>query len=191
MTILRIPSALLCVAALGCGASPAPPPPASPPPLTVTLPPPPPAPTAPDTPPAPSTPPAPPLTASAGTEAVDAAAAEIAHAVRRVSDTEYVLTRHAVETLFENAPALMRRVRVVPEKEGDKTLGLRLFAIHADSALAHLGIQSGDRVERLAGHDLFDPQRALEAYVAVKNARRAVLEITRHGEPMKIVYRVE
>jgi hypothetical protein len=31
----------------------------------------------------------------------------------------------------------------------------------------------------------------VEAYVAVRNANRAVLEIVRRGAPAKIVYRVE
>ena len=127
----------------------------------------------------------------ATTDVPDQAAGEVARSIRRVSDTEYVLTRHGLEVLLEHSAALLKRVRIVPEKEGDRVLGLRLFGVREDDTLSHLGIQNGDRVERLAGHDISSPDHALEAYAAVKNAKRAMLEIVRRGKPVKILYRVE
>ena len=108
-----------------------------------------------------------------------------------MSDTEYVLTRRGVELLFEHGPALLKHMRVVPEKQVDKVVGIRLFGVREDDALGRMGLQNGDRLVRLAGHELSDPERALRAYVAVRNANRAVLEIVRRGAPMKILYRVE
>ncbi len=60
-----------------------------------------------------------------------------------------------------------------------------------DDVLGRLGLQNGDRLGRLAGHDISDPQHALEAYSKVRKANRAVLELVRQGAPVKIVYRVE
>ena len=143
----------------------------------------------PASPPAACTPPAPPREAVA--EASDQAAGEVARSIRRVSETEYVLTRHGVELLFENSAVLLKHARIVPEVQANKVVGIRLFGVREDDTLGRLGLQNGDRIERLAGHELSDPQHALEAYSAVRNAKRAVLELVRQGKPVKIVYRVE
>ena len=40
----------------------------------------------------------------------------------------------------------MKSARIVPEKEGDKVVGIRLFGIRPDSLLGTLGIENGDRL---------------------------------------------
>jgi hypothetical protein len=142
----------------------------------------------PTAPPAACTPPAPAPVVSAES---DEAAGEVARAIRRVSDTEYVLTRNGLELLLEHEAALFRHMRIVPELKANKVVGVRLMGLREGDTLQRLGLLNGDVVERLAGHELTDPQHALEAYTAVRNASRAVLEIERRGAPVKIVYRVE
>jgi general secretion pathway protein C len=70
-------------------------------------------------------------------------------------------------------------------------LGLRLFGVRPDGVLAHLGIENGDRIERVSGHEVSSPESALEAYAALRQAKRLVVELKRHGAPVKIVYRLE
>ena len=44
-----------------------------------------------------------------------------------MSDTERVVTRRGVELMRERSTEILARIRVVPEREGDKTVGMRLF----------------------------------------------------------------
>jgi hypothetical protein len=129
--------------------------------------------------------------AAAAAETVEQMAAEVARSIRRVSETEYVLTRHGLDVLLEHSPELFQHARLVPEQEGGTVVGIRIFGLREDDTLRRLGLQNGDRVERLAGQPVNDPQKALEAYVKVRTANRVLLEISRHGKPVKIVYRVE
>jgi hypothetical protein len=118
-------------------------------------------------------------------------AAEVARSIRRVSDTEYVLTRHGLEVLLEHSQELFEHARLVPEQSGGKVVGIRIFGVREDDTLGRLGLKNGDRVEKLAGQPVNDPQKALEAYVKVTKSNRVVLEMVRQGKPVKIVYRVE
>jgi hypothetical protein len=118
-------------------------------------------------------------------------AKEVAQSIRRVSATEYVLTRHGLEVLLEHSQELFQHARLVPEQAGGKVVGIRIFGVREDDTLGHLGLLNGDRVERLAGQPVNDPQKALEAYVKVTKSNRVVLELVRQGKPLKIVYRVE
>jgi hypothetical protein len=124
-------------------------------------------------------------------ESLDEVAGEIARSIRRVSETEYVLTRHGLEVFLEHMPALFRQVRFVPELQAKRVVGLRLSGLREGDTAERLGLLDGDRLERLAGHEVSSPDKALEAYAAVRSANRIVLEIMRQGAPMKIVYRVE
>jgi len=191
---MRTPRFLLCLALLGCAPAPLPPP-------TVSLAPPPlPAPAAvpdegpavsadPSAPPAARTPPAPPPAVAA--QMSEEVAAEVSRSIHRVSDTEFIVKRQGLNLLLENSAVLLRQARLVPEKVGDELVGLRLFGVRPDSTLGQLGIVNGDRIHRISGHDVTDPQHALEAYAALHAATRLVLELDRHEVPMKIVYRVE
>jgi len=52
----------------------------------------------------------------------------------------------------------MRSARVVPEKEGDKVVGIRLFGIRQDSLLGTLGLENGDRLSSINGFEMSDPR---------------------------------
>jgi hypothetical protein len=140
-------------------------------------------------PPAACTPPAPPP--AAVTEDSEQAAKEVAQSIRRVSDTEYVITRRGFEVLVDRGHELLQHARLVPEQEGGKVVGIRLFDLPEDGTFRRLGLRNGDRLERLAGQPIHDNQTALEAYAKVRNANRVALEITRDGARVRIVYRVE
>ena len=121
----------------------------------------------------------------------DELAGKFARSIRRVSATEYVLTRDGLDLLLEHFQVLFVHVRVTPEKQGARVVGVRLSGLREGDTLERLGLQNGDRLDRLAGHEVSSPDKALEAYTAVRGANRIVLEIVRSGAPVKIVYRVE
>ncbi len=120
-------------------------------------------------------------------------AAEVARGIRKVSNTEFVLTQQAFDAFLEHQAELLKSTRVVPEKDASRTkvLGIRLDGVSPTDTLGRLGLVNGDRLEKLAGRSLASPDQALEAYVEVTKARRAVLEVVRKGARLKILYRIE
>jgi len=117
--------------------------------------------------------------------------AEIAAKIHKVSDTEFNVERSVVDSILENQAELMRSARIVPEKEGDKIVGIRLFGIRSDSLLGTLGIENGDRLSSINGFEMSDPQKALEAYAKLRTADHLTVSVNRRGKPMNIDFNIK
>jgi general secretion pathway protein C len=111
---------------------------------------------------------------------------EIASKIHKISDTHFEVERSVIDQILENQAELMRSVRVVPEKDGDKTSGIRLFGIRPDSLLGTLGMENGDRLSSINGFDMNDMQKAVEAYTRLRMADHLTVSINRRGKPMNI-----
>jgi general secretion pathway protein C len=111
---------------------------------------------------------------------------DIASKIHKISDTHFEVERSVIDQILENQADLMRSVRVVPEKDGDKTTGLRLFGVKPDSLLGTLGIESGDQLHSINGFDINDPSKALEAYTRLRTADHLTVSLDRKGKPMNI-----
>lgn len=116
---------------------------------------------------------------------------EIAEKIHKVSETEFNVERSAIDSILENQGELMRSARIVPEKEGDKVVGIRLFGIRPDSLLGTLGLENGDRLSSINGFEMSDPQKALEAYAKLKTADHLTVAVNRHGKPVNIDFNIK
>lgn len=116
---------------------------------------------------------------------------EMAAKIHKVSETEFNVERSVVDQILENQAELMRSARIVPEKEGDKVVGIRLFGVRPDSLLGTLGLENGDRLSSINGFEVSDPQRALEAYARLRTADRLSVSINRKGKPMTIDFNIK
>lgn len=116
---------------------------------------------------------------------------EIADKIHRISETEFNVERSVVDSILENQAELMRSARIVPEKEGDKVVGIRLFGIRPDSLLGTLGLENGDRLSSINGFEMSDPQKALEAYAKLRTADHLTVSVNRHGKPVNIDFNIK
>jgi general secretion pathway protein C len=111
--------------------------------------------------------------------------------IHKVSDTEFNVERSVVDDILENQAQLMRSARIVPEKDGDKVVGIRMFGIRQGTLLNHLGMQNGDRLESINGFPMSDPQKALEAYGRLRTASSLKVQINRKGSPMTLDFNIQ
>jgi general secretion pathway protein C len=114
----------------------------------------------------------------------------IADRIKRVSATEIHVDRSAVEDILLDQTELMQSIRVVPDRQDGKVVGLRLVGVRPDSLLGTLGLQTGDRLETVNGFDVASPESALEAYARVRTADDLVVRVTRQGRPTTIVLKI-
>lgn len=115
---------------------------------------------------------------------------EISDKIQKVSDSEFNIDRSVVDRILENQAELMRSARIVPEQKDGKTVGIRLFGIRPDTLLGTLGMQNGDRLEKINGYDMASPEKALEAYARLRTASSLTVTLTRRGNPMTIEYQI-
>jgi general secretion pathway protein C len=116
--------------------------------------------------------------------------AEITSKIRKVGEHEYDLDRSALDYVLANQGELMK-VRIVPEKEGDRVAGLRMFGIRQGSLFSLIGMENGDRLNSINGFEMSDPQKALEAYAKLQRADHLTVSINRGGKPLNIDFNVK
>jgi general secretion pathway protein C len=128
---------------------------------------------------------------SAGPRTASQVPKEIADKIQKLSDTEFIIDRSALDGVLSNQLSLTRTTRIVPEQRDGKTVGIRLFGVRPDSLLGTLGLQNGDRLEQINGHDVSSPEKALEAYAGLRSATQLSVQLTRRGQPVAIDYRFQ
>lgn len=136
---------------------------------------------------APSAAPAP-MPAAGGATAVPP---DIAKGVVKVGPTEFNVDRGVVDKILENQAELMRQARIVPEQENGKTVGIRLYGVRPDTLLGVLGMENGDRLEKINGFEMASPEKALEAYARLRTADHLTIQVNRRGQQMNIDYNIK
>jgi general secretion pathway protein C len=116
---------------------------------------------------------------------------EIASKIQKVSETEFNIDRSVVDNILENQAQLMRSARIVPEQKDGKTVGIRLFGIRSDTLLGTLGLQNGDRLEKINGFEIANPEKALEAYARLRTATELTMDVTRRGKSQTMSYHIK
>jgi general secretion pathway protein C len=134
--------------------------------------------------PAPSAPPAP----ASGPPGVSD---DIKKGIQRVSATEFNVDRGIVDKILENQAELMRQARIVPEQENGKVVGIRLFGVRPDTLLGTLGMENGDRLEKINGFDMTSPEKALEAYARLRVADHLTVSVNRRGQATNLDFNVK
>ncbi|MCL2778562.1 MAG: general secretion pathway protein GspC [Polyangiaceae bacterium] len=127
------------------------------------------------------------IAARGGATSLDPA---LAKGIQKISATEYNIDRGVVDKILENQSELMRQARVVPEQEGGKVVGIRLFGIRPDTLLGALGMENGDRLQTINGFDMASPEKALEAYARLRTADKLTVQVNRRGQNMNLDYNI-
>jgi general secretion pathway protein C len=129
--------------------------------------------------------------ADKGGGGADALTKEIMKGIKKNSATDYTIERQVVDKILENTAALMTQVRIVPEKDGDKSTGIRLFGVKPDSLLGVLGMENGDRLQTINGFDMTNPEKALEAYARLRTADQLTVAVNRKGAATNLDYHIQ
>lgn len=134
---------------------------------------------------------APPPPAVSGGKGVPAVSPEIASKIQKISANEFNVDRTVIDKILENQSELMRAARIVPEQENGKVIGMRMFGIRSDTLLGVLGMESGDRLEKINGFEMGSPEKALEAYARLRTAEKLTVNVNRRGQPMTIDFHIK
>lgn len=116
---------------------------------------------------------------------------DIKKGIQRVGPNEFNVDRGVVDKILENQAELMRQARIVPEQENGKVVGIRLFGVRSDTLLGTLGMENGDRLEKINGFDMTSPEKALEAYARLRTADHLTISLNRKGSEQNIDYNIK
>jgi general secretion pathway protein C len=116
---------------------------------------------------------------------------DIKQGIQKVGNNEFNVDRGVVDKILENQAELMRQARIVPEQENGKVVGIRMFGVKPDSLLGELGMENGDRLEKINGFDMTSPEKALEAYARLRTADHLTVSVNRRGQDQNIDYNIK
>jgi general secretion pathway protein C len=106
---------------------------------------------------------------------------EIASKINKISETEFVVERSALETIMENPMSFAGSLRTRPTDKG-----VRLSGIRSDSLFNMLGLKNGDVLKSVNGFALNDPEKALSALSKLRTASKLKFDIERGGSSKAI-----
>jgi general secretion pathway protein C len=135
--------------------------------------------------------PAPPPPPAANAGGANPVGDDIKNGIKKVGATEFDVDRGVVDKILENQAELMRQARIVPEQENGKVVGIRLFGVRPDTLLGTLGMENGDRLEKINGFDMASPEKALEAYARLRTADHLTVSVNRRGQPMNLDFNIK
>lgn len=110
--------------------------------------------------------------------------------IRAISDTEFEIDRSEVDQALENMSQLFTQMRAVPQFDGGKSIGFRVFAIRRNSLFDKIGIKNGDVVQKINGQDLTDPARALALLQELRNERALSVDVLRNRQQQTLSYQI-
>lgn len=111
--------------------------------------------------------------------------------VRQVSENDYAITQERLNTTLSNLNMVATQARIVPSFKNGTANGFKLFSIRPGSIYSAIGIQNGDVITRINGFEINSPDKALEIYQRLRDARNVEIDVERRGQMLKKRYTIE
>lgn len=114
----------------------------------------------------------------------------IGEGVRALGENRWLLPREEVDKARAGMNELLRQARMEPNIVDGRTEGFVVRMIQPRSLLANLGIQRGDVVMQVNGVDLDSPEKALQIFQQLREAKNITVSLTRGGNRLNFQYEV-
>jgi general secretion pathway protein C len=122
--------------------------------------------------------------------AVKSAAAG-SYTIKPVGENRWVIPRQEAEKARGNLNELLRQARMVPHIVNGQTDGFSVQMIRPNSLFALLGLKVGDIVMQVNGMDLNSPEKALQIFQQLREAKHISIGLKRNGNPLTFEYEVD
>jgi general secretion pathway protein C len=116
---------------------------------------------------------------------------KLGEGIKKLGDDKWAIERGEIDKTLSNLNTIAMQARIVPSFKNGESNGFKLFAIRPGSLYSKLGIQNGDIIHKINGYPMNSPDKALEIYQKLKNARSIDIELTRRGKSKKLNYQIQ
>ncbi len=111
--------------------------------------------------------------------------------IRKISETEYIISQDEINKAIDNINLLMTQARVVPSFKDGKSNGFRIYSIKPGSLYRKIGIKNGDILQKVNENELSSPEKALELYTKLRTEKRVTINLLRRGQPVSLDYTIQ
>jgi general secretion pathway protein C len=110
--------------------------------------------------------------------------------IQAVGENRWVIPRSVAEQARGNLNELLRQARMEPHIVAGRTEGFVVRMLRPKSLLDMMGIQRGDVLMQVNGMALDSPEKALQIFQQLREARHLSVSLMRNGVPMNFEYEV-
>lgn len=112
-------------------------------------------------------------------------------AVKQIDENNYVIPQGRLDQTLADLNKVATQARIVPSFKNGVANGFKLFSIRPGSIYSSIGVQNGDVITRINGFDINSPDKALEVYGRLKDAKNVEIDLERRGQIVKKRYAIE
>lgn len=112
-------------------------------------------------------------------------------AIRPVGPNKWAIPKEVAEQARGNINELLKQARMEPNIVQGRTEGFVVRMVQPRSLLAILGIQKGDILRQINGVELDSPEKALQIFQQLREARNISIALQRGGSNLSFEYEVD
>jgi general secretion pathway protein C len=110
---------------------------------------------------------------------------------RRIGSGSYVVDQGRLQQAIANPGQMMTDARLRPNVTDGKQDGFVLSEVKPGGIYQSLGLQDGDVLLRINDYDISNPERALQAFTALRGLDRVQIDLIRSGSKMTMTYQIK
>jgi general secretion pathway protein C len=120
-----------------------------------------------------------------------AASPSLSSFAQQVGRGTYVVDQIKLQQVIANPGQMMTDARLRPNFVSGKEEGFMLSEVKPGGIYQSLGLQNGDVLLRINEYDISNPERALQAFTALKGLDRVQIDLIRGGAKMTMTYQIK
>ena len=110
---------------------------------------------------------------------------------RMIGRGSYIVDQARLQQMISNPGQMMTDARLRPNTANGKQEGFALSEVKPNGIYQSLGLQDGDVLLRINEYDISNPERALQAFTALKGLDRVQIDLIRSGSRMTMTYQIK
>jgi general secretion pathway protein C len=110
--------------------------------------------------------------------------------VKDLGNGKFVVAQSEIDSTLTNLNQVAMQARIQPNFEGGKANGFKMFSIKPGSIYSKIGLQNGDVIKKINNFEMNSPDKALEIYQKLREAKHITIEIDRNGKASTMEYTI-
>lgn len=111
--------------------------------------------------------------------------------IRAAGENRWIISRSEIEKARADMNQLLKSARLEPKIVGGATQGFLVRMVRSNSLVAKLGIKRGDLIKEVNGVSLDSPEKALQVFQQLREAKKVSVNLLRRGKPLTFSYEVD
>jgi general secretion pathway protein C len=110
--------------------------------------------------------------------------------VRKTGENKYDVKKAVLDSTLSNLNSVATQARIVPSFKNGVANGFKVFSIQPNSFYSSIGVENGDVIQKINGYEINSPDKALEIYQKLREARHVTVDVERNGQLIRKEYNV-